>query len=130
MSIGIGIVLVMLWVLAAFLVSSFLKARLYHKQSWWRSILIALESPTCFLNVSKMSMVYAWEKPKSEWGELPDIWAKISMMLWIIGDWFKLIPLLHSVTIGAMVELTHDKSVHTIEELLHKNGLYILPKND
>lgn len=130
MSTGVDIVLLMLCILAAFLTSSLLKARYGCKQSWGRSILIALESPTCFLIVSRMSMVYAWEQPKSEWGELPDTWSKISMILWIIGDWFKTIPKLHTLTIAAMVELIKDKSVHTVGELLNKNGLYVLPKNN
>lgn len=125
---GIGIVLVMLCVLAVFLMSSFLKARLYNKQSWGRSILLALESPTCFLTVSRLFIVYSWKRPLSLYGELPSVWDKIEMGGIIIADWIRAIPLLHSVTISSMVELTRNKSLHTVGDVLHKNGVFVLSK--
>ena len=123
---GYTIVLVMFCILAAFLMASLIKARYHNGRTWGRSILIALESPTCFITVSKMYMLYSWYAPKKQWGELPDLWSKISMMLWIIGDWAKMFPRIHSLTIGAMVEVTIKKDMHSVSEVLHKNGLFVL----
>ena len=123
---GFNIVLAMFCVLSAFLMASLFKAHHRHGRTWARSVLIALESPTCFLDVCRMYMFYAWYGPKKQWGELPDIWSKISMMLWIVGDCIRISPQIHSITIGAMVELTLHKELHTIGEVLHKNGVFVL----
>jgi hypothetical protein len=126
---GYNIVLLMFCLLAAFLMASLLKARYNNGRTWGRSILIALESPTCFITVSKMYILYSWYAPKKQWGELPDLWSKISMMLWILCDWAKMFPRIHSLTIGAMVEVTLHKEYHNVSDVLQKNGLFVLSED-
>lgn len=124
---GINIVLIMACGLTAFLTASFLKARCYHGCSLISSILIALESPTCFIGISKRAVIFAWEKSKYEYGgEYPNLWSKISIVFYIMADWFSSIHLLHSLTITVMFELSVIKDMHTIDEVLNKKGIFVL----
>ena len=125
---GIIIVTVMFYLLLAFWIAGMYKARFIHKQPWGACLIIALESPLCFLSAIYWKKEFIMEifsiqkkNIEKEEGRELDTYEYGLLIECVLDTVPHSLPYIHSETIAFMVVIRQDSRYNSIRDFYLKS---------